>query len=551
MSILRQVRIKWRLWFVLILMLSGLVFLSFTSLNQLKTSMLATKSEKTSDLVDTAFSVLEYYFHKEQAGELDRQTAQRMAKKAVAALRYADGNYFWIQDFTPTMLMHPLKPDLDGKPLGKFTDPNGKPLFIEMVKVVRKSGNGEVAYQWPKPGMKKPVDKISHVKGFEPWGWIIGSGIYIDDVETAFWNAAHAPVLISGLVMLGLIVLVYLTMHSIVKPLEETSSAMYRIATGSGDLSQRLNQDSKGKDELAILSKNFNLFIDKLESIVTQIQGTSSRLTEMSSRVRAVIEQHSVTTDQQHKESHSIASAITEMATAAAEIAKITDNAAEATTQANNDATSGQTIVSETIASVDKLAAEVSNTSQAIDSLNNDTQNITSVLDVIRSIAEQTNLLALNAAIEAARAGEQGRGFSVVADEVRTLAARTQTATEEIRRMIDLLQSTSGKAVQAMESGEQVAKATVVKAEKAGTSLHSIVTAIESVTAMNIQIAAAVEEQSVVAHEIDQSINRIAGFVEKSHSEMTNTADLSRELEELSQSLGDLIGGFKGIGSGR
>ncbi|MBU3069589.1 methyl-accepting chemotaxis protein [Aestuariicella sp. G3-2] len=545
MALLRKFKIQLRLWILIGIVMAGLLALIGTGLSQLHNSLLTQKSQNTKLLVELAYNTLGYYQNKEASGELTRAQAQAEAKAALKHLRYDGDNYFWIQDAYPRMIMHPTKPQLDGSDLSGNTDPQGKHLFVEMAKIAKAKGEGQVDYMWPLPGQDTPVDKISYVKNFQAWGWIVGSGVYIVDVQAAFNQAAISPFVIGVIIIFVIGILAWLIGRSITAPLSATSAALYNIAAGEGDLTQRLDDSKEYNDEIAFMTKSFNAFVSKIERTMIQVRGATEKLTNASAQLRLVLENNSASMEKQQQESQAVVAAITEMACTANEIAKNSEGAASSASDANHEAESGRNVVTEAVSSVNTLAMEVKQASTVIDSLNADSLAISSVLDVIRGIAEQTNLLALNAAIEAARAGEQGRGFAVVADEVRTLAARTQSSTEEIRVMIESLQNGSAEAVKAMQRGGNTTEVTVTKAEEAGNSLSNIVSAINTITDMNMQIASAAEEQSVAAQEIDRGINLMADLTAQSYSEIEKTSESSRELEELSTSLSRLVGEFK------
>ncbi len=350
-------------------------------------------------------------------------------------------------------------------------------------------------------------------------------------------------VVVGGIAIVLGVLMVLLVTLAITRGLRTTIVALTDIAEGEGDLTRHL--EVNGRDEVAQLAGAFNRFVSKIRDLVGEVAHSTLQINAASERMAEITEITHHGVQQQQSETEQVATAMNQMTATVQEVAHHANEAADATTHANQEATTGRGEVEQTISVITDLAGEVEKAAGVIHKLETDSVEIGSVLDVIRSIAEQTNLLALNAAIEAARAGEQGRGFAVVADEVRTLASRTQQSTQEIQVMIERLQSGARDAVQVMEEGRGQAQASVEQAARAGTSLEAITEAVTRISDMNLQIASAAEEQSQVAEEINRNIINISEVAEKSAEGAQQTSVASEELQQLSVQLQDLIGRFQ------
>ncbi len=543
MNMLRKLRIKFRLWLLTILALTGVLLITAISLVMFNRTLMQEKEFQVRKLVESAHSILDGYHARFLNGEFDEDTAKTLALNIIKSIRYDNGNYFWINDVKAKMVMHPIKPSLNNKDLTDLKDPSGKKLFSAMVEIVKKDGAGMVPYLWPKPGSEDPVAKLSYVKGFKPWGWIIGSGIYIDDVDTAFQKKLTIMVAVVAVILGLFIILSYIISKSIIVPLQKTTQAMDEISHGEGDLRARL--DSQGKDEVSELAEAFNRYTSKIHGIITQVKDATSVLSTSSQELFGFSDETNNGMLRQRSETQQVSMAVTEMSATVKEIAESSRSASESAGDAEKEAAAGESIVGEAVNSINILAAEVDQSANVINQLESESEAIGSVLDVIRGIAEQTNLLALNAAIEAARAGEQGRGFAVVADEVRTLASRTQESTQEIQHMIEKLQSGSTEAVKVMQSSRSTTQDTVEKAGEAAQSLKKIAASILIISEMNRKIAHAADEQAIVATEIDRSIVQISDLADEGADNTTKVTNASEKLSNLSKDLEKLINQFK------
>ena len=341
-----------------------------------------------------------------------------------------------------------------------------------------------------------------------------------------------------GVVMLGGMFL----MLRAVQPLGSLTAAALRIA--DNDLTGQVPQTGT-EDEVGRLASAIEAMQGKLVRRVQEIAEVSQRVYSAVETMTAVADHTRSGVEQQRSETDQVATAMNEMTATVHEVARNTAAAANAASQADTEVNSGSQVVRETIRSIERLADGVRKGAEVIGRLEDDSDNIGAVLDVIKGIAEQTNLLALNAAIEAARAGEQGRGFAVVADEVRTLAQRTQKSTQEIQQMIEKLQQGAREAVQVMEQGRSQAEASVAQATQAGRSLDSIHSAVSTIHDMSTQIASAAEEQSSVAEEINRNIVNISQIVDQSADGVVQTAEAGEQLGRLAEQLQGVVQRFR------
>ncbi|MCW8931468.1 MAG: methyl-accepting chemotaxis protein [Gammaproteobacteria bacterium] len=310
----------------------------------------------------------------------------------------------------------------------------------------------------------------------------------------------------------------------------------------SGDLTQRA--DIKSNDEVGILAAAFNRLIDNMSTIVSEVIQKSDQLASSAEQLSAVTEQTNKGVKQQSSDIVQAASAMNQMSSTVSEVASNAQHASDSAEIGNEEATNGSQVVSQTIIAINDLANGVQDAAEVIEKFKNDSENIGTVLDVIKNIAEQTNLLALNAAIEAARAGEQGRGFAVVADEVRTLAQRTQESTKEIETLVDTLQGGAGRAVEVMQKSQEKTESTVTQAEQAGKSLDAINKSVDNILQLNTQIAIAAEQQATTAEEVNRNISNIQTVSEQTASGAEQTSASSKELNELGVQLRNLVGQF-------
>ncbi len=451
------------------------------------------------------------------------------SKEVIGTLRYGDekSDYFWIHNLDLKMVMHPIKPELNGKEIRGIQDPSGKYLFREMVAVCKKEGEGYVEYQWPKPGHEKPVPKISYVKLFEPYGWIVGTGVYVDDIQAAI--AAKTEVLdrmvLTTIVKQAVIMLIACLIifavtlflsRSISRPISETSLVLKDIAEGQGDLTRRVRVTSK--DEVGDMGNWFNQFVANLQQMIRQIKdhvtllensademsAISSSMNRSTDDVSSKISATTHSTGEMNDNIHSVSSAMQETTTNMTTMAGATE---EMTSTINEIVRStGQA------REISQNAVEQSNmATKNVATLTELAEDIGKITEVITDIAEQTNLLALNATIESARAGEAGKGFAVVANEIKTLARETADATSQIKNQIDGIQNSS---------------------RLAGENIHIISQIINEINDIVSGIASAIEEQSATTSEIANNVGHVSESVSRINTNLTQNSTVSNQIAQ-------------------
>ena len=570
---------------VLILVLGVLLYL----LPLMGANMIEEKRAATKSVIDIAYTLVAEYEARAQQGEFSVQEAQNRALLRIKGLRYKDNNYLWVNDMQPKMLMHPIQPELDGKDLSDYKDTNGKKLFVEMVNACKDKGEGFVDYNWPKPGTGQSVPKISFVKLFKPWGWVIGSGIYIDDVSAEMAKVRNR-VLIFLVLALALVSLVnfLLIRKSIAQPLSAMETVINKVKQGSynerikiesrdelyniaetfngtmdklvaliqtedekktmqqdiirflnilsaasdGDLSQKAEVTP---DIFGSLADAFNLMVEGLSNLITEVKQSAEETGSRSHALAEIIAKLEAGADMQKGEVKIASVAVTTSANSALQIAEKTKVAQQVSEDAFIAINRGGKIVADSINGMQLIRVTVQAINKRMKLLSEKLMEIGIISQLISEISSRTNLLALNASIEAARAGEQGKGFVIIADEIRGLAERSAKSTKQIGDIIGTIQSEASTVTKHLEEETNYVEMETNMASDTGTKFGQIETIIKKIGSITSEIDSSASEQQGITSKVALSMEE----VQRISQEVLN---IVHDLNEISTALSDSSG---------
>ncbi len=548
-----RIRTKVNVLIVVSLLLVGgaAIFLSASALqkqgerasNEYRTGVMNEKTQMLKEMVKIVHAIAREHLKDGQEQGISVTDIKEDALNAIGSIRYGGNNsgYFFINDSAGINILMPVKPELQGKNLIGLKDPNGLYFIKELIKAAKSgSEGGMVQYLWPKPGHDKPIAKLSFAKHFAAWDWIIGTGIYTDDVDAVLDKKAaeiqaevysqvmKVCLVISAFIVIALITGYFVISKGVVGPIRKMIHMLRDIAEGEGDLTQRIEATSG--DETQELADWFNLFIENVQSMIIEIKNNCEKLTDSSHLLAGISDQMNEVSEGTTARANTVAAASEEMSANMTSVAAAME---EASTNIDIVASASE----EMTATISEIASNaenarsitdnaVSQTSTATDRVNElgkAARQIGNVVETITDISDQVNLLALNATIEAARAGEAGKGFAVVANEIKELANQTSAATGEIKSRVQGIQNSTQDTV---------------------TEISTIAKVVAEIDEIVSTIATAVEEQSVTTREIAVNVSHASqgiGEVNENVSQASMAAgDVSQEISEVTVSSNEM-----------
>ncbi len=538
---LENMHVATRIRLLVALALVGLVVLCTASLFNVRSSMIEDRKLQTKHLVETGSGVIDHFHKLAQAGTLSEADARKAAVETLRNMRYDKTNYLFVVDQRSHYVLMPPKPDREGTDASGLKDAKGKSIFAELIGTAN-AGGGFVDYWFPKPGETEPQPKLSYATGFAPWGWVVGTGIYVDDVDREFRSTAMLLGGISAvmLIILGLLgwrISVSVTTQLGGEPGQATSVMQQAAA---GDLTVAVG-DARDGSMLKALSN----MMGTLRTMMGEINGGANQLVGNADHISRVSRQVADAAVRQSDATAAMAAAMEELTVSSSNISSSALETEQNSQEAMRLAAEGSERVGQASAAIRKMSETVTGASSRILALEERIGQVSSIANVIKEIAGQTNLLALNAAIEAARAGEQGRGFAVVADEVRKLAERTSSATTEIEQMISGIQGDTSSAVNAMNAALPEVDLGVSLAASAAEALQAIEAGARQTLERVREIADATREQSAASTSIAQRVEEISNMVESTSENIRGAADAAVGLERIAVSLKDQISRFR------
>ncbi|SFN99157.1 methyl-accepting chemotaxis sensory transducer with Cache sensor [Formivibrio citricus] len=540
---MNKLDVKTRLAIALGVAFLGIVLLSVFTLFESRASGLVGHQERIKHLVEVANGIVGNYQKLEAEGKLTRAEAQQQAREALRSPRFSKDDYFFIYDFEGRAVMVAGNPKIEGQIMLGKADTRGYKLWDAFVSTAKGPGAGYVEYWFPRAGATESSPKLAYVAAVPGWNWIVGTGVYIDDVSVAMKRKAIQYGLVTLVIIALAGVIGILAARSIVLQLggEPTMlmAIMRRAANGNlaTDFPVNGNQDS--------VLANLKSMLEGLGKLVRDVGQASSALGTSADMVSDAASQVSEMARSQSDSTSAMAAGVEEMTVAINHIADSANETEAESRRAAKLAEEGGEHMNSAVAMMQSIERTAQMASERVGGLAQRAQQVGSVTAVIKEIADQTNLLALNAAIEAARAGETGRGFAVVADEVRKLAERTASATVEINQMIMTMQQETHSAVEVLGESVPQARQGVALTESTAAVLSEIRAGVLSTLDRIREVASSTREQSLASTSISQQVERIAQAVDETSATMAASAEEARRLEALAQTLQGNVSRFQ------
>lgn len=566
---MRNLSIKYKIMSVcLILLISFSAFAVLYILPTIENQITEKTIDKVKNIIETAHSVTETNYNQFRSGVLSEHEAKERSKDAIRSMLYGEDGYIWINDYNSVIVMHPVDENLNGKDMTDVEDPTGLNFVVEMVNIVLERGEGELNYYWNKPGFEDPVPKIAYVKGFDEWQWVIGTGVYTDDLAVTVNQVKNNILAFTGVLFIFAVILILIIVIPLNKNLKILLQYIQKVSSFDFTETIKINQ----KDEVGVIASSVSLMVEELRGLLLKIRNMESSLKESSTvikdsldelglsseRVAATISELSGGASEQAASAEKGSVQINEIVQCLSVILNEVNDSENLTDNAMEVIGKGDSIVKYQIEKMEENHNAVKSVDRAITQLKDRSQKIGQILETINAIASQTNLLALNASIEAARAGEAGKGFAVVANEVRKLAEQSEESVTEIGQLVKDIQigvadvsaemQNSDKIVAEQEKAvEGTVKAFYDISEKVTQIANNIKSVVEATKELNTNAVKAndsIMEISSISQETAAGTEEVAATSEEQTSIVFQIANKTHELADYAEQLNESVNKF-------